>query len=63
MCFSRTEMIGMKFGINHARTTHHHDLEIIISGHHLINDEFPAGRFQTAAEVIRQSDLESSCSF
>jgi len=56
-------MIGMKFGINHARTTHHHDLEIIISGHHLINDEFPAGRFQTAAEVIRQSDLESSCSF
>jgi len=61
MCFSGTEIIGMKFGIKHARTTF--DVELIIFGHHLINDEFPADQFQTAAEVIRQSDLESSCSF
>ena len=39
MWFCGTEIVGMKFGINHARTTF--NLELMDSGHHLINIQFP----------------------
>ena len=39
MCFPEQEIIGMQSGINYARTTF--NLQLIISGHNLINNHFP----------------------